>query len=197
MKYEIWTRKGLTSKLKALHREIDDNNYYIEESQRENEETQEKIEAVTKALELIGGAWSPPKKATKTFIKKKVAKKPKHVKKVAKKVAKKPIPNTSTLDFALRMDAKGVLKIRDIISAFEDTCPNDFALSLEELFYAVNAARTSKIVRNHVATKLHRLLRSKHPELASLIHRGNGRGSRYRLDRTAADNFKKISRAYV
>lgn len=192
MKYEIWTRKGLTSKLKSLHREVDDNNYLIEEHQRENEEVQEKIVAVTKALELLGGAWSPPVKALKKVLKKKVAKKLKPAKKVTGL-------HPCSLDYALKKDAGSTPRLAEIVAALEETCTDEGAgLSFQELFQAINARRRSKIDDHRLSSKLYVLQHSSHHELSFVVQRlGRGKASRYRLNRDAAEHFKGISKAFA
>lgn len=195
MKYKNLTRLGLSSKIDVLYKKIEENNAFIEHNQRRNDEIQEEIAVVKKALELIGGAWSPPKTATKKFVKR-VAKK-KAVKKV--KLAKKVERGKKPLDFVLKLESRSGLRIRDIIHAFEGACTEEVpSLSFQELFQAVNARRVSKIKGPRLSAKLYDIRHSPAPELSSIFQKsGHGKEIRYLLNRTAVDNFKKASKAFA
>lgn len=182
MKGMTKVRSELSTKLVLLRGDVDLNNDKITRLQEEIVETQGQIEAVEKVLELIGSAWTPPKKATKKFIKKKVTG-----------------LHPCGLDFALKMDATSNPSLTEIVAVLEETCTDEGAsLSFQELFQAINARRRSKIKDHRLSVKLNTLRNSPHNELSTVVQRlGRGKASRYRLNRRTADHFKKISKAFA
>lgn len=188
MKGMTKVRSELSTKLVLLQGDVDLNNDQISRLQEQNAETLGQIAAVEKVLELIGSAWSPPKKATKKFVKK-VAKKP--AKKVAKK-AREPV--NMELSYALARDKASSTPVLELLNAYEEDTANGARMTITQLFHAVNARRDAKVNLATFRTKLRNLRNSPHKELSSIFSVSRGEDTNFYLEcnSEAAKAFRKL-----